>query len=160
MAMTVLQKATVAGVAATDDFGVVSLLVFWGMVELGVGMIAICLPTLRPLIAGVSPESIIRSVRSAISLRSIHSGSGRSPRNTTKVLERTASDSSAAGINMDYVSYSNGPKMSRESTVQSTARYGESGTWIAFPKNGGNGGIRVDQEFVMNDQDLEAKRSI
>ena len=42
------------------------------MVELGVGMIAICLPTLRPLFAGLSLESIIRSIRSAISLRSFH----------------------------------------------------------------------------------------
>ena len=47
------------------------------MVELGVGMIAICLPTLRPLFAGWSPESIIRSIRSAISLRSFHSGGSK-----------------------------------------------------------------------------------
>lgn len=53
------------------------------MVELGVGMIAICLPTLRALFTGCSLEGVIRSVRSIISLQSLtdsgqrsHSGSG------------------------------------------------------------------------------------
>lgn len=80
----VLANARVAGLVATDDIGVVSLLLFWGMVELGVGMIAICLPTLRPLFAGWSPESIIRSIRSAISLRSIQSGGSKASKGSAR----------------------------------------------------------------------------
>ena len=68
---------------AGEDTGVVSLLLFWGMLELGVGMIAICLPTLRPLFAGWSPESIIRSIRSAIFLRSVHSGGSKGSKGST-----------------------------------------------------------------------------
>lgn len=56
--------------------GIVSILLFWGMMEMGVGMIAICLPTLRPFFRSWSLESIVRSFRS-ISLRSI--GSGHKP---------------------------------------------------------------------------------
>ena len=46
---------------------------FLGMLEMGVGMIAVCLPTLRPLFHGWSPMSIIRSFRSALSLDSVGS---------------------------------------------------------------------------------------
>jgi hypothetical protein len=56
---------------------VVSLVLFWPMIEMGVAMVAACLPTLRPLFYGVSLESIINSVRSMISLQSIRSGSGK-----------------------------------------------------------------------------------
>ena len=52
--------------------GIVSILLFWGMMEMGVGMIAVCLPTLRPFFRSWSLESIVRSFRS-ISLRSIGS---------------------------------------------------------------------------------------
>lgn len=47
---------------------------FWGMLEIGIAMVAACLPVLRPLFQGWSPESIIRSFRSQISLRSNGSG--------------------------------------------------------------------------------------
>ena len=52
---------------------------FWGMLEIGVAMVAACLPVLRPLFRGWSPESIINSLRSAISLRSMGSGSKSIP---------------------------------------------------------------------------------
>lgn len=41
------------------------------MVELGVGMIAICLPTFRALVTEKSIKTVIHNVRSAISLHSI-----------------------------------------------------------------------------------------
>ena len=94
------------GLPDTDDLGIVSLLLFWGMVELGVGMIAICLPTFRPIFKGWSPESIVRSVRSIISLRSVSSHhSGGSKRSGASRLKNDAnghgSDSSVVAINMD-----------------------------------------------------------
>ena len=42
------------------------------MLETGIGMVAICLPTLRPLFHGLSPESIVNSLRSVLSLSSRH----------------------------------------------------------------------------------------
>ena len=54
------------------------------MVELGVGMIAICLPILRPLFASLSLKSIILSIRSAISLRPFHSGGSKGSMGNTE----------------------------------------------------------------------------
>ena len=48
---------------------------FWGMLEMGVAMVAICLPALRPLLKGTSLESIMRSFRSILSLGSTASKS-------------------------------------------------------------------------------------
>lgn len=68
------------------------------MVELGVGMIAICLPSLRPLFAGWSAESIIRSLRSRLSLRSVNtSHSGKD------CADRLGSGSSTVGMKMDTI---------------------------------------------------------
>lgn len=69
---------------------VVSLLEFWGMVEVGVGMIACCLPTLRPLFLGFSPESVLLNIRNAFSLRS------DSSRGSSKVYRRAESKTSVA----------------------------------------------------------------
>ena len=55
--------------------GVVSILLFWGFLETGVAIVASCLPVLSPLFRCLSLESIIRSFRSAISLRSMGSSS-------------------------------------------------------------------------------------
>ena len=46
------------------------------MVESSLGILGACLPTLRPMFKGFSPESVIRSIRSALSLHSL--GSRRS----------------------------------------------------------------------------------
>ena len=55
--------------------GIVSILMFWGYLEIGVGIAAACLPMLRPLFEDWSLESVIRSVRSTISLRSFGNSS-------------------------------------------------------------------------------------
>ena len=51
------------------------------MIEMGVALIAACLPTLRPFFHEVSIESVVRSVRSKLSLESVPS---RSRSSTTK----------------------------------------------------------------------------
>ena len=43
------------------------------MLELGVGVVAICLPALRPIFRGKSVEGMLRSLRSFVSLRSFTS---------------------------------------------------------------------------------------
>lgn len=52
----------------------------WGYVEAGVGVIAACLPTLRPLMNSRMPESIINSARSKLSLNSLKSSPPRQRR--------------------------------------------------------------------------------
>ena len=72
---------------------------FWGMLEMGVGIVAICLPTLRPLFMGWSPETLMRSVRSVLSLRSMGSSkrSRYSENESKKFRERGESQTSLAG---------------------------------------------------------------
>ncbi|CAG8956400.1 hypothetical protein HYFRA_00003783 [Hymenoscyphus fraxineus] len=42
----------------------------WQIVELGAAVTGACLPTLRPLLHGYSPESVVGSIRSALSINS------------------------------------------------------------------------------------------
>ena len=74
--------------------GIVSILMFWGMLEVGIAMVAACLPVLRPLFQGWSPESIIKSFRSQISLRSIGSGNKASKGSA----KRTESETAITGV--------------------------------------------------------------
>jgi hypothetical protein len=46
----------------------------WSYVEVGVGVVAACLPTLQPWLHRQAPESIVNSVRSKISLQSFEFG--------------------------------------------------------------------------------------
>jgi hypothetical protein len=45
----------------------------WGYIEASIGVIAACLPTLRPLMKARMPESIVNSARSKLSLNSLRS---------------------------------------------------------------------------------------
>lgn len=63
-------QSDVAGVSTSDSIGIISILMFWGMLEMGVAMVAVCLPTLRPLFHGWSPERILHSFLSVLSLSS------------------------------------------------------------------------------------------
>lgn len=146
-----LANARVAGLLATDDIGVVSLLLFWGMLELGVGMIAICLPTIRPLFGAWSPESILRSIRSALSLRSIHSGGSSARRSTgpsTRGVQHLGSESSIVGIGMEDITTS---RTSSDGII-SWAYGGEEG--LKRTESHGKGDIWVDREFVLSRQEV------
>ena len=80
-----------------SHLGIVSILMFWGMLEIGIAMVAACLPVLRPLFQGWSPESIIRSFRSQISLKSIGSGNKASI-NAKGSAHRTESETAITGV--------------------------------------------------------------
>lgn len=77
--------------------GIVSILMFWGMLEIGIALVAACLPVLRPLFQGWSPESIIRSLRSQISLRSDGSGN-KASLNAKGVAKKTESETAITGV--------------------------------------------------------------
>lgn len=146
-----LANARVAGLLATDDIGVVSLLLFWGMLELGVGMIAICLPTLRPLFRDWSPESLIRSIRSALSLhstRSAGSSPGRSTGRSAKEAQQLGSESSIAGINMEDITNS---RPRTEGTITPADRGQEGRRWT---ESHGESDIRVNREILISHQEV------
>ena len=67
---------------------------FWGMLEMGVAMVAVCLPTLRPLVHTWSLESIIHSVLSVLSLNSRNKSYHSFPENDQR--ERGESETSLA----------------------------------------------------------------
>lgn len=121
------------------------------MVELGVGIIAICLPTLRPLFRGWSPESIICSIRSALSLRSFHSGGSsakRSAGRSAKDAQNLGSESSMIGIHMESTTFGKG----NTEGVVTRAYGGEEGPSHKDMHDGNN--IRVEQEVVLSRQEV------
>lgn len=77
----------------------VSLILFWAMIQMGMAVTVACLPTLGPLFRGVSLEGIIRSIRSTISLHSLRS----------------------RGSNGSYKGNNNGPKTSSSESVAAIA---------------------------------------
>lgn len=76
--------------------GIVSILIFWGYLEMGVGIAAACLPMLRPLFEDWSLESVIRSVRSTI-IRSFGNGSN-SPHIAKEGTGRSESETAIRGV--------------------------------------------------------------
>lgn len=60
---------------ARDVLGTETNVLVWAYVEVGVGIIAACLPTLKPIFDSRSIDSVIASVRSRVSLTSLRSKS-------------------------------------------------------------------------------------
>ncbi|QSZ35672.1 hypothetical protein DSL72_006794 [Monilinia vaccinii-corymbosi] len=60
-----------------DVRGVETNAMVWSYVEVGVGVVAACLPTLRPILGSRTPESLINSVRSVVTLDSLSSSARR-----------------------------------------------------------------------------------
>ena len=71
---------------------------FWSVLEAGLGLIAVNLPSIWGLLTKVSPEAVLRSVRSLVSLGSRHSGDSRASRTPYKQSKSFPSNSSNAGI--------------------------------------------------------------
>ncbi len=70
---------------------------FWGFLETGVAIVAACLPLLRPLFNRWSLESVIRSIRSAISLRSTSSRGRSSSNSKRRTTQRSESEVAITG---------------------------------------------------------------
>lgn len=62
-----------ATILTMDILDLSSLLVMWSVVEVNAALIACCLPVLRLLISSRGLESVVNSVRSALSLHSLQS---------------------------------------------------------------------------------------
>ena len=87
----VLSHPKFLGLATTDDLGLESLAVFWSLVETGVAVPVACLPTLRPMFHGLSPESVVNSIRSIISHSSINSDQRKKSRGPYDLKSKTGS---------------------------------------------------------------------
>ncbi|KUI73105.1 hypothetical protein VM1G_09143 [Cytospora mali] len=64
-----------------DGIGHLTTMMFWSMIEMGIAIVAGCLPTIWPLISKVSLENMVRTVRSVLSLESLRESSGKSSKN-------------------------------------------------------------------------------
>ncbi|OOF98335.1 hypothetical protein ASPCADRAFT_205578 [Aspergillus carbonarius ITEM 5010] len=62
-------EKTVGGVSSSDDIGIVSILMFWGMLEIGIAIVAICLPIIYRLARDASPRNFLSSLLSLSPLR-------------------------------------------------------------------------------------------
>ncbi|KAI1382875.1 uncharacterized protein F4822DRAFT_435250 [Hypoxylon trugodes] len=64
-----------------DGIGHLTTEIYWSMIEMGISVVAACLPAIWPLISKISLESMVHTVRSMFSLESIaQSASSRSRR--------------------------------------------------------------------------------
>ena len=89
--LQVLSHPKFFGLRTTDQLGLESLGIFWSLFETGVAVPVACLPTLRPIFHGLSPESVINSIRSMISLSSIHSQQKKKPRGSHDLKSKSGS---------------------------------------------------------------------
>ena len=67
--------------------GVETNAMVWTFVEVGVGTIAACLPTLKPIFDSRTPESIVNSVRSKLSINSQGSPTRRKAKSDSSILK-------------------------------------------------------------------------
>ena len=86
-----LSHPKIFGLPTTDQLGLESLGIFWSLIEIGVAVPVACLPTLRPIFLGLSPESVINSIRSMISLTSTHSDQKRKHQGPYDLKSKTGS---------------------------------------------------------------------
>ena len=69
------------------------------VIEASLAIVSSSLPTIRPIFHGMSPESVIRSVRSVLSLNSLRSnGSKHDAFDHPEIDNRKDSSSSSAGL--------------------------------------------------------------
>lgn len=77
--------------AQSDGETLITYLLFWTMVEVGLGLLVVCLPTLRSLLGKASPGNIISDIKSAFSIRSLRS----SPDSQSRSLRHESMDKTA-----------------------------------------------------------------
>jgi hypothetical protein len=73
--LVIFVEQTTDYVKTADGNGLLTTLIFWSMVEMGIAIVAGCLPTIWPLIGKISVETMVRSLRGMLSLESLRRGS-------------------------------------------------------------------------------------
>ena len=72
----------------------------WFQLEAFLGILAACLPTVRFLFKGLSPESVIDSIRSALSLHSLRSNHSAINDDGTRLQQAEEGGSKVSHINV------------------------------------------------------------
>ena len=121
----------------------------WTSIEPTLGVIGACLPTLRPFFSGISPESVIRSIRSQISLHSLRSpkGSPKGSRNTTSHTGNS-SESNERFVHVEGVEGS-GTVDNRITTIELEDRNRMCNSW-----NDKRNGIHINQDIRQSEDML------
>ncbi|KAK3318819.1 hypothetical protein B0H66DRAFT_622940 [Apodospora peruviana] len=88
-----------------DGIGLLTTLMVWSMVEMGIAVLAGCLPTIWPLISKISLEDMLRTVRSVLSLHSITTSlrdlGGRASTRSSKQQHSDDDDEDKPGLFQD-----------------------------------------------------------
>ena len=122
----------------------------WTSIEPTLGVIGACLPTLRPFFHGVSPESVIRSIRSQISLHSLRSPKG-SPKGSTNATTHSgpSSDSKERFAHQDDAAGSSNAISNDITNIELADRNQMEKAW-----GGNRGGIHVHQDVHQRTEDM------
>ncbi len=79
-------------------------MMFWSMIEMGIAVVAGCLPTIWPLISNISLDDMMRTVRSVLSLDSLRSAASGS-QSRSKSTGRSGSKSDRPSTDADLELY-------------------------------------------------------
>lgn len=124
---------------------------FYAILEAGFTIITVNLPSLWYFTAGVTPERILRSVRSIVSLGSRGSGSHGGSANRSKTSVHQTVRDPATGRSLDTgSSRSNLTKLGDASTVETYAMTDMSGKREEMDTNG----IRVERKFHRDEEQV------
>lgn len=80
-----------------DGIGHLTTEIYWSMIEMGVSVVAACLPAIWPLLSKVSLESMVHTIRSMLSLESLVSSSSRRSRRKTGENSRNGGEGGSEG---------------------------------------------------------------
>jgi len=112
---------------------------YWPMIESSLGVLGACLPTLRPIFQGWSPESVINSVRSMISLESYRSS--RTRNQSTGYIRSTDGDDTASTAAITNITGKNKYEVTAEGTK--LKEFGSTLTEFEVPEDG----IMVQRDY-------------
>lgn len=102
-----------------DGIGHLTTEIWWSMIEMGISIVAACLPTIRPLFGKLSPDRILHSIRSMFSLQSLTSL-------TPSARRRAAgSEESLGATGAKYKQFSDDQVMMNQARQKSSGENGE-----------------------------------
>ncbi|KAF2855811.1 hypothetical protein T440DRAFT_551145 [Plenodomus tracheiphilus IPT5] len=138
-----VQQAIESKDLTVDGLILVTRFLFWSMFEAGLAIVAVCLPTLNWLFRRMDALTILRSVRSLISLNSNRSDNGgaRSYTSATRVPEENMSTSSQLKMVNSHIVEERG-----KSKEYKHGRYRMADLEHVSPQTGGKGKLQKDNK--------------
>ncbi|OKL55997.1 hypothetical protein UA08_08795 [Talaromyces atroroseus] len=128
---------------AQDLYGEESNVMVWGYIEASIGVIAACLPTLRPLMKARMPESIVNSARSKLSLNSL-------PSSPPSRMRRVSEEELVPESQESYQLSKNGGGSGYFSTTMSHHTMAHAESLAQFDNQVENNLIRIGRDFEIS----------